>query len=88
MAVDVEFGDLGSAAGEHDGVLTANDGGPPVAEQECFGVVGVGADRDAPVFLVGVEGFGGVAITQVAQGIAFPFLLLAAVVVQLDRRLP
>ena len=57
-------------------------------EQEGLGVVGVVADGDAAVVEVGVEGVGGVAVAELAERFDLPFVLLASVVLQLDRRQP
>ena len=70
------------------GVLATHRRRPPVAEQQGLGVVGVVADGDAPVLEVGVQGVGGVAVPELAQRLDLPFVLLAAVVAQLDGRLP
>ena len=84
VSAHVQLGDVGAAAGEHDGVVAADDRRPPVAEQEGLGVVGVVADGDAAVVEVGVEGVGGVAVAELAERFDLPFVLLAAVVLQLD----
>lgn len=47
-------------------------------------MVGVVADGDASVVEVGVEGVGGVAVAELAERFDLPFVLLAAVVPQLE----
>ena len=80
VAAHVEFGDVGAAAGEHDGVVAAHDCRPPVREQQRLGVVGVVADGDASVVEVGVQGVGGVAVAELTERFDLPLVLLATVV--------
>ena len=88
VAAHVEFGDVGAAAGEHDGVVTAHDRRPPVSDEQRFGVGGVVADGDASVVEVGVERVAGVAVAELAERFDLPLVLLTAVVPQLEHRQP
>ena len=88
MTAHVQLGDVGASAGEHHGVVASHDRGPPVAQQEGLGVAGIVADGDVSVVEVGVEGVGGVAVAELAEGFDLPLVLLAPVVPELDDWLP
>ena len=87
-AVDVQFGDLGSSTGEHHRVVALCPSGPPVGDQERLRVGRRVADGDAAVVAVGVEGERRVAVAELLECFAFPFLVLASVVAEFDRGLP
>jgi hypothetical protein len=76
----VQLGHVGSAAGEHDRIVAPHGRRPPVPQQEHLGVVGVVPDGDPIVPEVGVERVGRVAVTQLAQRLDLPLVLLATVI--------
>ena len=84
----VEVVDVVVAFGEHEDVVAGEGGGVPVGGHVVADVDrGVG-DEDAVVGVVAVERVGDPAGAQVGEGVAFPGVLLAAVLGEGDGREP
>ena len=70
--------------GDHHGVA-ASDGGVPVLHELSVRGRLVVAGADPVVVAIGLDGVRGFAVTQLVECPAFPGLVLAAVLGQLDR---
>jgi len=81
----VELGDVASAQGEHQRVLTGLAGLPPVLNELLAQLPGALGDDDAVVLDVGLRPSLGVAVAEVGQGVAVPLVGLTMHVAQLDR---